>query len=526
MRNPLVIAALAVAAPFAAHAQTLATQVIASGLTRPVYATSPRGDFNRLFVVEQRTGTSSPATGQIKVINLNTNTVSPTIYLSVPGLSAGSEQGLLGLAFHPDFMTNGYFYVYYTRTAESGISAGSSRIVRYRASGGNPLATTADSGSAAILLEIRQPDANHNGGWIGFGPDGNLYIASGDGGCGNDQNCTNPPSVNPPGHTAGTGNAQDITANLLGKMLRIDVDGPDNIPGNADDADTTLGLAYRIPAGNPFNGTNGDREIWAYGLRNHWRNSFDRQTGDLWIADVGQGIREEINLAVGNPPGLNYGWRCMEGTRCTGLSGCTCNAASLVLPIYTYDHDGATCSVTGGYVYRGCAIPSLRGTYFFGDYCSNQVWSFRRSGGSNAEFTERTIQFDPPGSPTLGNIISFAEDALGEMYIIDRIGSTGKVLKIVEAVPSQPDCNNNSRPDSCDLARGTSADANGNGIPDECEPPCYADFNQDGGIDGGDVEAFYTAWEAGDASADVNEDGGIDGGDVETFFIAWERGFC
>ncbi len=534
MKIPATLAAIAFAS--FSQAQSLSTQVIVSGLVRPVFVTSPVGDFNRLFVLEQRTTSSPVNAGQIRIIDLNTNAITG-VYMPVAGvrtapntysgISTGNEQGVLGLAFHPNFMQNGYFYVYFTRNAQTGVSAGSSVVARYRATGGNPASLTGDQESQVILLTIPQPDANHNGGWIAFGPDGNLYIATGDGGNANDTNSTAAPlSIDPPGHTPGTGNAQDVTNNLLGKMLRIDVDGPDNVPGNADDADPANGKPYRIPAGNPFNGTNGDAEIWAYGLRNPWRDSFDRDTGELWIADVGQGIREEINKTANGLAGVNYGWRCMEGTRCTGLSGCTCNAAGLTLPIYTYDHDGVTCSITGGYVYRGCAIPWLRGTYFFGDYCSTQTWSFRRTGGANTEFTERTTQLDPPGTTTMGNIISFGEDALGEMYIIDRQGSAGKILRIVESTPSFTDCNANGKSDPCDIRRGTSLDNNNNGVPDECDPICFADFNQDGGIDGSDVEAFYTAWSAGDNRADVNADGGVDGADVETFFSAWSAGHC
>jgi len=463
----------------AAMAQQLATQLIATGLTRPIFVASPPGDPNRLFVVEQRSG----STGRIKVIDLNTNVVSGTLYLSITGLAIDSEQGLLGLAFHPNFMQNGYFFVNYTRSPQANVSAGSTIVARYRALAGNPLATTADP-AGTILLTIPQPETNHNGGWMAFGPDGNLFIATGDGGNGNDTNGGS--TVVAVGHVAG-GNAQS-TARLLGKMLRIDVDGPDNIPGNADDADTMLALPYRIPTGNPYNGTTGAREIWAIGVRNPWRNAFDRQTGDLWIADVGQDVREEINVVPGTTSGINYGWRCMEGTRCTNLSGCTCNAPALTLPLYTYDHANGRCSVTGGYVYRGAAMPSLSGTYFFGDYCTGEVWSFKRgSGGAVTQFTDRTDQLDPPGTPVLGNPVSFGEDNAGEMYICDA--ASGKVLKIVQA-------------------------------------PCFADFNQDGGIDGGDVEAFFIAWSAGAASADVNGDGGVTGADVETFFISWERGAC
>lgn len=465
-----------------AAAQQLTTQLITQSLTRPSWVGSPPGDNDRLFILERFSGT----TGRVRILNLATNAVSPTIYLSIPGLSTGGEQGLLGLAFHPNFMQNGYFYVNYTRSAQSGVSAGSTIIARYRAAGGNPLATTADA-AGTILLTIPQPDANHNGGWLSFGPDGNLYIATGDGGNGNDTAGAN--TVTAVGYATG-GNAQ-APDRLLGKILRLDVDGPDNIPGNADDADTTLSLPYRIPAGNAFDGTNGRREIWAYGVRNPWRNAFDRQTGDLWVADVGQGQREEVNKIPTTTSGRNFGWRCMEGLRCTGLSTpatCVCNNPSLTMPIYEYDHSGGRCSITGGHIYRGSAIPGLSGTYFFADYCTGEIWSFK-TGTNNAilNFTDRTVELQPPSPTIIANPVSFGEDNAGEIYIVDASG--GKILKIV-------------------------------GVP------CFADFDENGGIDGADVEAFFIAFEQGVPQADVNSDGGVDGADVEAFFIAWEAGGC
>lgn len=510
------------AAAGTAAAQTLTTVPVASGLTRPMFVTAPRGDFNRIFVVEQRSG----STGRIRIVNIPGNTLNATPFLSISGVATASEQGLLGLAFHPNFMQNGYFYVNYTRTAQSGISAGSTIVARYRATGGVGTALTADPTSATVLMTILQPENNHNGGWMDFGPDGMLYIATGDGGNGNDVNGTG--TVNPPGHTATIGNAQDLTNNLLGKMLRIDVDGPDNIPGNADDADSTLGLPYRIPANNPYNGTNGDREIMAYGLRNPWRNSFDRDTGDLWIADVGQGVWEEVNVVqAGGLAGLHFGWKCLEGLACTNLTGCSpCPTSGRYNPIHVYNHNESRCSITGGYVYRGCAIPSFRGQYIFADYCSSQIYTLQRGATFQTPVSavDRTAELDPAGSLTLSTITSFGEDALGELYICDFSG--GRVYKIVESAFSQPDCNANNIADACEIASGGVPDANSNGIPDGCETSCYADYNEDGGIDGADVEAFFTDWSNGGEGADVNQDGGIDGADVETFFTAWSNGSC
>jgi glucose/arabinose dehydrogenase len=516
---------------------TLNTTRIASGLSRPVYVTAPPGDTSRIFVLEQRTGSTSPATGRIRIINLPANTLNATPYLSIGGLAAGNEQGLLGMTFHPNFLQNGYFYVHTTIAAQSGVSAGSVVITRYRANPPYATSTTADPASAAVLLTVLEPDSNHNTGWIAFGPDGNLYIPLGDGGCGNDTNCTNPASVNPPGHTPGTGNAQDLTDNLLGKILRLDVDGPDNIPGNADDADPANGKPYRIPAGNPFNGTNGDREIWAFGVRNPWRDSFDRLTGDLWIADVGQDAREEVNFVPnGSGAGWNFGWRCMEGNRCTGLAGCTCNAASLTLPVLEYVHTGQTvippftiqgCSLTGGYVYRGNAIPCFRGHYIFADYCSGDIWSFRRlPNGSLADITNRTAQMAPGGGFAINNVTSFGEDASGELYICDQSG--GEIFKIIPGSASGTDCNNNGVPDSCDIANGTSTDANGNGVPDECE--CDTDFNQDGNADQDDVAYLINVISGGGnptgRDPDFTGDGNTDQDDIAALINAVGGGGC
>lgn len=478
------------------QAQGLATTRIANGLAGPVFVTAPRGDNSRIFVVEQRTST----TGRIRIINIPANTLNSTPFFTVSPVATGSEQGLLGLAFHPNYLQNGYFYVYYTRAPQAGISAGSSVIARYRANPPYATSTTADLTSGTTLLEIPQPDANHNCGWMAFGPDGYLYIGTGDGGCGNDTNCGgNSPSVVPPGHTAVTGNAQDITSNLLGKLLRLDVDGPDNIPGNADDADPNTGTPYRAAPGNPFNGSNGDREIFAYGLRNPWRDSFDRVTGDLWIADVGQGAREEINFVpAGLGAGFNFGWRCLEGTRVTGLTGCNPNDASLWPPIMEYGHSENIaptfihgCAITGGYVYRGSALPSLYGSYIFADYCSGDIWTIQRAaGGGLTNIVNRTAQLTPPGGLGIQNVTSFGEDNQGELYICDQSG--GEVYKII--------------PRTCD------ADANQDGVADQgdvdylinvvaggANPTGFnTDFNRDGVSDQGDVDALVNVVAGGD----------------------------
>lgn len=402
----------------------LETVRVASGLVRPIYVTAPQDDEARLFIVEKR--------GIIKILNLTTGLVNATAFLNIDALVGGgtsnnSEQGLLGMAFHLDYSANGFFYLNYTN------NSGDTVIVRYTVSA-NP--DVANSASAMILMTIDQPQGNHNGGWIGFSPnDPYLYIGTGDGG-----NFCDTGS----GHTSGTGNAQDITNNLLGKLLRIDVDG-DDFPG-----DPTRN--YAIPPSNPFVGITGDDEIWAYGLRNPWRCSFDREVGDLYIGDVGQDAREEIDFRLARSTGgENYGWRCMEGEVCSSVSGCsttgcTCGDPGLQMPVYTYSHNppppptSFVCSVTGGYVYRGCAIPDLEATYFFADYCAGAMWSFIVIGSSPTNFTDRTSELSPSaGGFVVDQIVSFGEDAAGEMYVVDQgSGTSGQIFRIDSTVPLDP----------------------------------------------------------------------------------------
>ncbi|MCB9849324.1 MAG: PQQ-dependent sugar dehydrogenase [Phycisphaerales bacterium] len=399
----------------------LTTERVASGLSGPLFVTSPPGDTNRLFIVEQA--------GRIKI--LTGGSVLGTPFLNIVSIiSSGGERGLLGLAFDPDYATNGFFYVNYTNTS------GNTVVARYTVTGDPATSNTANAGSAVILKTIVQPESNHNGGCLQFGPDGMLYVGVGDGGGGNDQH-------------GSIGNGQN-TGTLLGKMLRLDVDNGPNY----------------IPSDNPFVGA-GDPldEIWAIGLRNPWRFSFDRATGDMYIADVGQGAREEVDFQpASSTGGENYGWRCMEGTACTGMTGCTCNAPALTLPIHEYTHGGTPfrCSISGGYVYRGSAIPGLQGTYFYADYCSAQIWSFRYNGSVLSEFQERTTELTPNIS-TIDSVVSFGEDGSGELYIVD-IG--GEVFKIVASLI---DCNGNGIEDSDDINAGTSLDCNANNIPDECD---------------------------------------------------------
>jgi glucose/arabinose dehydrogenase len=346
---------------------------VATGLDFPVYLTAPAGDA-RLFVVEK--------TGRIRIVRNGAVVAAPFLDLSAR-VSDGSEQGLLGLAFDPHYAQNGRFFVDYTD------KDGNTRISRFSVSSSS--ADVADAASESAVIEIDQPYANHNGGQVVFGPDGYLYIGMGDGGSGGD----------PQGHGQNAGD-------LLASILRVDV---------------SAASGYAIPADNPFVHQAGARgELWDIGLRNPWRFSFDRSGGDLYIADVGQNAWEEVDVSPasnGAGRGLNYGWNRMEGTHC--YEGSTCDRQGLTLPVLEYDHaDG--CSITGGYVYRGSAVPALRGMYFYADYCSGWVRSFTFAGGRAT---------DPRSWPSLrpgGQITSFGEDANGELYILQ---SDGKVFRVV-----------------------------------------------------------------------------------------------
>ena len=288
---------------------------------------------------------------------------------------------MLSVAFHPQYSTNGFFYVYFTATN------GDIRIERFRVSS-NP--NVADPASSKLILGVPHPRGNHNGGLALFGPDGMLYLGLGDGGGGGD------PDRN--GQNANT---------LLGALLRIDVN---------------TGDPYSIPAGNPFIGRSDARgEIWAIGLRNPWRFAFDPQGGNLYVADVGQGDREEVNVVSATRAGVNYGWNIMEGSVCYNAS--SCDRQGLELPAVEYRHLGNACSVTGGFVYRGSAIPELAGHYFYGDYCAGFVKSFRYENGAATD--ERTWELG-----NIGNVTSFGQDAAGELYIT---AGNGVVYRIVEA---------------------------------------------------------------------------------------------
>jgi len=376
---------------------------VASGLTRPILAVSPPGDLSRLFIVEQ--------TGRIKI--LENGGVNPTPFLDIsatvraPGGGGGNEEGLLGLAFHPDYDTNGWLFVYYTN------AAGNNQLVRYS----RDTPATADPTSAQVVLVIPHPVfSNHNGGMIAFGPhDGYLYLAPGDGG----DRCDS------------TGSAQDDSS-LRGKMLRIDVDS----------------LPYSIPPDNPFVGPSDPLdEIWAMGLRNPWRFSFDRGNGDLYIGDVGQGNWEEIDYQpASSSGGENYGWVLYEGTVCPPPA-CVVGAPPCVLPGHvppvtefsSSGSGGGACAVTGGYVYRGCRIPELHGRYFYGDFCADFVRSFVMQAGFAKDPIDHTAELAPGAGLTINELTAFGEDGRGELYILDRgvsDGGNGEVFQIVPVLDS------------------------------------------------------------------------------------------
>lgn len=338
----------------------------------PVFLTHAGDNSDRVFVIEQA--------GRIKVFPNSENASMAKEFLNITDrVSSGGEKGLLGLAFHPDYENNGYFYVNYT-------NATSTVIARFQVTS-NP--DSADKNSEFQLLTFTQPYSNHNGGWIGFGPDGYLYFGQGDGGSGGDPE----------------NRAQNITT-FLGKILRIDVDG---------------GTPYSIPSTNPFfdsTNTNIKKEIYAWGMRNPWRCSFDPVTGKLWCGDVGQGAWEEIDLIEN---GKNYGWRCYEGTHPYNTSGC--NYPEYINPIWEYGHS-PECSITGGYVYGGPGVPELEGKYIYGDYCSSKIWALEYDG------------INPPANQYLlnvsGSLTSFGVDEQNELYITSF---NGNIYKFTPTVP-------------------------------------------------------------------------------------------
>ena len=353
---------------------TIRTQTILSNLAAPVLVTNAKDGSKRLFIVLKG--------GTIRVMNPGDTTTSLFMDITTKIRSSGSEQGLLGLTFHPQFATNGYFFVNYTRTSDGGTV-----VARYNAFNNN---TQGDPSSEVILLNIAQPFSNHNGGNIVFGPDNNLYIGMGDGGSADDPNA----------------NAQNINA-LLGKILRIT---PSTL------ANPTV--PYTNPSDNPYVGVAGADEIYAIGIRNPWRWSFDKGgTNQLYVADVGQNAIEEVDIVT---KGGNYGWRVYEGNSCTGNDPSLCTPANYIMPIFQYSHTGGRCSITGGYVYRGTQGNLPQGSYIYADYCTGEVFLNNNN--------TQSLLLD---LPTL--VSSFGEDEDGELYIVNYSSTVGTVAKVVRA---------------------------------------------------------------------------------------------
>ena len=426
-------------------------QVIGTGLVFPTWIGHAPGDENRLFVLEKA--------GRVRIILLGaTPTLLATSFLDVDpivsgGGSTSDEQGLLGMAFDPDYATNGQFYIYYTGT-------GTNNLARYTVSSNPNVANP----TGVVMMTWSDPYSNHNGGDIHFKPGTrDLYMGTGDGG-----------SANDPGNYA-----QTLTSRL-GKMHRI----TPTVGGGAP--------YYTVPSSNTFVGgsTTADDTVWSYGLRNPWRWCFDRNNGDMYIADVGQNSVEEVDYEPhGTAGGRNYGWRCTEGTSCTGLSGCTCNGTGLTAPVRTYLHNSAGgYSITGGRVYRGCAMPDMQGIYFYVDYVSNNSWSFKMVNGTVTEFMTRNSELQTAlGGQTVNQIAAFGEDALGELYMADH---GGQIYKIV--------------PQTGEIT---------------CVPPNPADLNGDGLVNGVYLAVLLGCWLAG--CGDLNGDGTTDGSDLTVMTANW-----
>jgi glucose/arabinose dehydrogenase len=352
----------------------LTLQQVVTGLDNPVFLTAPTGDA-RLFIVER--------SGRIRIVQNGTLLAAPFLDIH-DRTTTDNERGLLSLAFHPQYAANGLFFVYYTDPN------GDLVIERFSVSSAG--SSVADSLSGVRILSIPHAEfGNHNGGLLSFGPDGYLYLGTGDGGGSGDP----------------LGNGQN-TSSLLGKMLRIDVNA------------STSAEPYTIPPSNPFINQNGKRpEIWAYGLRNPWRYAFDAPNNLLFIADVGENRREEVDVASVGQAGLNYGWNIMEGTAC--FAGDQCDRQGLSLPVIDYDHAGNGCAITGGYVYRGSAIPAMQGRYFYSDLCAGWLKSFVYVNGAAAEQTTWDIQNVAP-------VYSFGQDAQNELYLLSGNGSVYRIV--------------------------------------------------------------------------------------------------
>ncbi|GJM18197.1 MAG: hypothetical protein DHS20C14_04100 [Phycisphaeraceae bacterium] len=439
-------------------AQPFEAELVASGLARPVAVVPPPDGSGRVFIVEQRTGSGNTAVGHIRVMDA-AGTVLPADFISID-VRGASEQGLLGLTFHPDFATNRRLFVNYSQR-----NTGDTVVAEILADSTDP--NVAQVGSLNTIMLIDQPDTNHNGGWIEFGPDGYLYIACGDGGSGNDP-------------WGALGNGQNLSTKL-GSMLRVDVDG-DDFPGDANND-------YAVPADNPFVGIAGaDEAIWAYGLRNPWRNDFDPQTGDLYIADVGQFNREEVNhQPASSAGGENYGWRKWEGTRLNFAGDPGPDAVDTTFPVDEYTHGSPEfgCSITGGVVCRTQTLPDLWGEFIFADFCSDRVYALRNtaSGWVRENITADIV----PDAGSVSGIGGFGRDAQGRVYVCSLF--SGTIHRITQ-------------PGICGLA----------------------DINESGNLNLDDVDALVAAFIASGADADLDQNGLWNVDDIDLFVASFLAG--
>ncbi|HMN40333.1 MAG TPA: PQQ-dependent sugar dehydrogenase [Phycisphaerales bacterium] len=510
---------------------------------QPIFVTAPPGDSERIIAA------SRP--GVIYALDAQSGGADPVRVLDIADrVSTENDNGLLGLAFDPAFATTGFLYINYNSLD------GFVNLVRYhidRTDG----AFIAEPQSAAVIWRYPRP-LGHNGGWIGFSPtNGYLYITSGDGDTGATPDFA--------------GHAQSLTGERLGKVLRIDPSS-DDFPADPD-------RNYHVPASNPFVNLAGDDEIWSYGVRNPWRASFDRTTGDFYFGDVGNGSWEEIDVEpAAGPGGRNYGWPCMEGNHCLGPTQCDCNNPALIPPVWEGSHPSVA-SITGGYVYRGAAIPEFAGLYFFGDFVRSKYFSFRFVGGQAAELTERTAQFIPAGETRPAPLVaSFGEDTAGELYLCSIY--TGTIYKLVPypclpVVDVQPLPQSQAETTTLQLrVMGAGADPltfqwfkgvqpladdariQGSltptltitqaGIADSGDysvvltSPCgstpsdpvavtvyvciHADFNQSGTLTVQDIFDFLNGWFAAVPAADFNQSGVLDVQDIFDYLNAWFAG--